>query len=124
MQKIKDLTIEGMEFQIRKFNAMDQFHLIRRLALFQTSAEGFATAIATIPDDDAEVLFRFLLSQVYIKNKSAYERVSTKQAFMRDDLDLTVLLPLAIEVIQFNLGNFMNGDIRSRLSALQQASNS
>lgn len=119
MDKIKLLTIGDKEFKINKFNAMEQFHVARRLAgLFSTSLQSgksryeqlsaFLDKIGEMRDEDAEALFIRLLSNTYIKepNGLGYSPLVASGKLMRDDMDLTEYVLLGWEVLVLNLSNF------------------
>ena len=116
--RAKVITIDDKEFQLRKMNAIKQFHLTRKIAGCFAGAMGSKNKsdqvsalldyLADLSDARAEELLFLALGNVYIKlpNGGGWAPLVTNNQMMYDDIDLITLGKVIWEVIKFNLGNF------------------
>lgn len=119
MEDIKLITLNEIEYQIRKVNAIKQFHFARKLAgcfsgLINSKDKDeqvniFISNISSMPDKQAEDILFLLLQGVYRKEPKGlgWSPVIGKSGLMYDDLDLFTLGILAVESIKINLNSFM-----------------
>lgn len=131
-----EFEVNGVKFRSRKLNALDQFHVFRKLApLFAAvgslaqalqvvddkgtgmlsvsmdSARPLIAAISSLPEKDCNEVLDKCLSVVDRDVGQAYAPIWVPEAkrMMFDDLDdAVVMIQIAIEVIRNNLGNFSN----------------
>lgn len=138
-----DFELDGYNFQAQRLDAFKQLHLSRKLAPLlpplaplivraaQTGvagnvlelaelAEPFALALAQMKDDDAESVLTMTLLSVRVQT-DAQKNVwmplwvaGAKQAAVVELNDLARLLPIALRVINYNLGNFIGGLLTNR----------
>lgn len=135
-----EIELNGQTYRIGKLNALDQFHVSRRIApiiptlipVFLKLANGeglagnigtvgdalkpFAEGIAEMSDEASEFVLSTCLSVVHRQTGTTWAPVWSKQAkaAMFDDLDLSVLLNLAIRVIKDSLEPFIRGLVTSQ----------
>ncbi|WP_011298553.1 phage tail assembly chaperone [Cupriavidus necator] len=138
----REIELASNRYSIGRLNAMQQFHVSRRIApiipalipvymRMQASGkpltedlDGLATALqpladglAALKDDDAEYVIGTCLSVVQRQQATGWARVWSGKESMFDDMDLSVTLPLVIQVISANLGPFINGLLTSQASS-------
>lgn len=120
MDNIKVITIGEREYQLRKMNAIKQFHLARKLAgLFAGMVGGnssndeerineFLTGISNMEDSKAEELLFLTLQGVYVKvpKTGGWTPLVNGNTLMFEDLSILDLGKIGFEVIRFNLSNF------------------
>lgn len=120
MDNIKVITIGEREYQLRKINAIKQFHLARKLAgLFagmigdnsntdEERINEFLAGIARMEDSKAEELLFLTLQGVYVKvpKTGGWAPLVNGNTLMFEDLNIVDLGGIAFEVIRFNLANF------------------
>lgn len=123
MASEKFITLEGSEFKLVKFNAMEQFRLARRLAgLFGAIAKSggknitsgaeqagmFLDRLSEMSDEEADALFLMLFKNTYIKEPKGlgWSPLVNGGQLMYDNLDLAVFAYLGWEVVVLNLQNF------------------
>lgn len=140
-----ELELQGKTYRVNKLDAFKQLHVSRRIApivptlipVFMEIAAGgesgdlfsnteklaeslqpFAEAIADMDDAKAEYVIGTCLSVVQRQNGQGWTNVWNVQAncSMFDDMDMSVMLPLVIQVIKDNLGSFMNGLLTKQAS--------
>lgn len=117
MDDVKIVTIDGVEYQIRKLNAFKQMHMARKLSgCFAGAAadksdpvQAAILGLSTMPDAQAEDVLLCLLQGVYRKEPKGlgWAPVVGKSGLMFEDLDLFALGELAVENIRLNLANFI-----------------
>lgn len=134
-----EIELNGNTYRIGKLNAMDQFHVSRRIApiiptlipVFLKLAQGggltgnltalgdallpFAEGISSMSDEASEFVLATCLSVVHRQTGTTWAPVWSKaaKATMFDDIDLSVLLNLAIRVIKDSLEPFIRGLVTS-----------
>lgn len=123
--------IGANSYRITKMTAMSQFHVSRRLGpilatmgiSLQTLSGGFkpdvmdfaavlgpATAVmAKMTDEDANYIIFNCLSVVTRKQGDGWAAVSTDSGLMFDDIEMPEMIRLVVDVLHFNLGNFLQG---------------
>lgn len=138
-----EIELDGNRYSLGRMSAMQQFHVSRRIApilpalipvflRFRESGkaltedlEGMAQALqpladglAALKDEDAEYVFGACLSVVQRKQPTGWANVwsATGKVAMFDDMDLSVTLPLVVQVIRANLGSFTQGLLTSQQS--------
>lgn len=119
MEDVKIVTIDGIEYQIRKLSAIQQFHMARKIGrcfsnLIQTQDKNeqinaLINNISEMKDDLAEDILFTLLQGIYRKEPKGlgWSSLTKNKMIQYDDLDLFVLGNLAIESIKINLSSFM-----------------
>lgn len=137
------IELGGDEYSLGRLSAMQQFHVSRRIApiipalipvfMRMRSAakplnedlEGLATVLqpladglAQLKDEDAEYVIGTCLSVVQRKQPTGWASVwaPSGKVAMFDDMDLSVTLPLVVQVITANLGPFIQGLLTSQQS--------
>lgn len=131
-----EFEIGGKEYRADKLNAIQQFHVGRKIAplipplipvfLKVSGMKGglkdnlssiaevlqpFADGLASLPDKDAEFVFSTCLSVVRRRQGEHLAPVWSASAntLMFDDLDIGSIIPIVVRVIQANLGPFISG---------------
>jgi hypothetical protein len=123
----------GNEYRFGKLNAMQQFHVARRLgpALIvagisvEMLSKGVLAAaddlvamagpvvsvISQMPDTEVNYVIHTCMSIVQRRQGDKWARVMTPDNthFMFDDMDMPVMIKLVIEVLKANLANFLPG---------------
>lgn len=120
------IEIGGNTYKIGKLNAIQQFHITRRLApslwaLAEASGSApsnsdpilalkpVAQAVSQLSDEDSEYVLHTCLGVVMRDQKGQWARVWAKGGgLMFDDIDLQVMMQLTFAVIRENLGNFFS----------------
>lgn len=140
-----EIDLEGNRYSLGRLNAMQQFHVSRRIApiipalipvFLRVRASGkpltddmeglaealqpLADGLAALKDEDAEYVIGTCLSVVQRKQATGWARVWSGNNTMFDDMDLSVILPLAVQVITANLGPFIQGLLTSQQSGPQE----
>ncbi|WP_283149014.1 phage tail assembly chaperone [Silvimonas soli] len=138
-----EFELNGVNYRAGKLTAFEQFHVSRKIApivptlipifLRLSKAAGdkpltenlaemgeilqpFADGIASMPDSDAEYVLGTCLSVVQRQQGGNWSVVWNKQhnTSMFDDMDIGVMLPIAVRVIRDSLGGFINGLLTSQ----------
>jgi hypothetical protein len=130
---MNELTINGLDYKFDKIPALAQFHIVRRLAPIigellgaidpKKFKEGsgldqsemvkalvpITTALAKLTDEDANYILFGLLKAVTRKQVGGgWAKVVTGEVLMFDDIDMKVMIQLAVKVFMVNLGGFIN----------------
>jgi hypothetical protein len=130
---MNELTINGLDYKFDKIPALAQFHIVRRLAPIigellgaidpKKFKEGsgldqsemvkalvpITTALAKLTDEDANYILFGLLKAVTRKQAGGgWAKVVTGEVLMFDDIDMKVMIQLAVKVFMVNLGGFIN----------------
>lgn len=128
-----ELMLGANEYSISKLNAIQQFHVARKIApmlwaMGKEALSGFqdseidgiaalkasADVLSQMSDQDSEYILKTCLTACRRRSGAGWAKVQADNGqMMFDDIDLPVILQLAFNVIRENLGNF--------LSALPQA---
>lgn len=127
------LEVKGNNYRIGTLNAMQQFHLTRRLLPlfavmgisiaqlrsgvkmditdFAPILEPVSKIMAEMSDQDSNYIILTCLSVVHREGKPGKwaPTVTESGLFMFQDMDMTVMLRLVVEVLRDNLGNFLKG---------------
>ncbi len=125
-----EVTIGDSVYQIGKLPAMTQFHVVRRigpvLATMGVSITEMATkgkslndevdmlsimgtvseVVAKMSNDDVEYVIYACLAVVRRQQGERYMNVMTGKNFQFQDIDMTVMMRLTVEVLKENLGGF------------------
>lgn len=124
-----ETEINGQQYRTGKLNAIQQFHVARRLApalwamgaaaagaeLTDLSDAGalmklgpVAEALAKMSDADTEYILKTCMSVVARQQGQGWAAVQAQNgsALMFEDIDLPVMMRLTFVVVQENLGNF------------------
>lgn len=133
----QNVELNGNHYVIGKLNAIQQFHVVRRLAPVLSELKGVMAevragktpesidpfvalipvveVISKMPDAEAEEVIFKLLAAVEMKQSSGgYAKLTSapdnlgRVSLMFNDLDLPTMMQLAVKVLMFNLGNFLN----------------
>lgn len=130
-----EFTIKDIQFTAGKLSAMDQFHVSRRImpiipALLpiyqQLKAAGdsplsgdlgkladamqpLSEVMAHMDDKDAEYIIAKCMAVVKRKHMDNWASVWSGAGLMFDDMDMSIVLPVVIRVIQDSLGPFISG---------------
>lgn len=126
-----ELTVKGNQYSVGKLGAMSQFHIARRIAPVLMAAGGVMPAIANVlsgkldanaflalvplahvlagmGDADSEYVLSECMKACQRRQGDGWQRVTASTgAFLFDDIDMTVMVQLAVAVIKSNLGNFL-----------------
>lgn len=82
---------------------------------FLGSAGAFADALATMKDADADAIFNLTLGSVQVKTSDSPEVwmplwvAGGNKPIVADLNEFSKLLPVVVRVVQYNLGNFIDG---------------
>ena len=125
MESVLTVEMSGHTYHIAKMPALEQFHIVRRLApLFgnlpieeikkdaakaaDKALPALALAISSLSDSDANYVLFGLLKNVTRKQEGAlgWGAISTGNNLMYEDIDMALMLKLAFEVLKFNLSSF------------------
>lgn len=138
-----EFELSGNTYQINKLSAMEQFHVSRRIApiiptlipIFVKLAKGeglsgdlaglgvaleaFADGISKMSDEQSEFVLSTCLSAVRRQTGDSWSPVWNKQrnVCMFSDIDLSVMINLAIRVIKDSLQPFIRGLLTSQQSS-------
>lgn len=130
-----EFEINGNQYRIGKLSAFNQFHVSRKIAPilptlipvfvklskggglsgdlsgFAEVLEPFTEGIAAMSDEASEYVLNTCLSIVQRNNDGAWRPVWSQQhkACMFEDIDLSVMINLAIRVIRDSLEPFIRG---------------
>jgi hypothetical protein len=121
-----EFDIAGNTYRAGKMDTFKQFHVSRRLAPvlgglaavaggdvkdFTAFLQPIADAIARMSDADCDFILQSCLGVVQRQQGNAWSPVfaGAGKALMFDDIDLGVMLQIAVQVIQDNLGGFFQG---------------
>ena len=140
------MEINGHEYRVGKLSAMAQFHVSRRIApilptlipiflkmsrkdpkeagIFEdldglsSVLQPFADGIAAMSDQDSEHVFTSCLSVVSRQAGNSFTPIWNQQhqACLFDDIDLSVMIKLVVEVIKDSLQPFIKGLLTSQTS--------
>ena len=124
------LTLEGRTYRIGALNALQQFHVLRRLApALATMGIGIAQlkdmrtsddfipllaplsgVAAAMSDEDANYILMTCLSAVHrLEDDGRAAPMVTQSQLVYQDIDLPQMLRLTFEVLRHNLAGFMKG---------------
>ena len=123
--------VGGNSYRIGKMNALSQFHVSRRLGpilatmgvSLQTLSGGFkpdlmdfaavlgpATAMmAKMTDEDTNYIIFNCLTVVQRKQGDGWANICSDGGLMFEDIEMPDLIRLVVDVLHFNLGNFLQG---------------
>lgn len=89
-----------------------------RLGELASALTPLAEGLAALKDEDAEYVVGACLSAVQRQQPTGWARVWAieQKRVMFDDMDMGVILPLAVQVIVENLGPFISGLLTSQAS--------
>lgn len=73
-----------------------------------------AEAFAIMPKDDVDMIITSCMSVVHRKQNTAWSPVMRNGVVMFDDIDLSTMLPMVVNVIRDSLGNFISGLLSSQ----------
>lgn len=133
-----DFELGGRKFQISKINALDQFHIARRMGpiladivpiiqqlnkkkldtlsedekldSFGKLASPFMVGLAKLSDEDAEIVLFGLLSCAEIQGASgAWMKITNKKLLLAQDLELPHLINIAGHSFMHNISGFFGG---------------
>lgn len=129
-----NVSVQGHDYVIGKLNAMDQFHITRRLAPMMANmgitaaqlkklSSGKPTqdqilallgpavgTLSAMENDNVEYIIHKCMSVVHRVDSGKAQPVQAAPGrFMYDDIDMPVMLMLTYEVCKFNLQGFMSG---------------
>ncbi len=122
-----ELELSGNNYKIGKLSAMQQLHIVRRLAptIFALSSATstdtpktdfealsalapVADMISKMSDEDSEYVVKSCLSVVFRQNATGWAKIQAGNGnLMFDDIDLSAMMKLTFEVVKDNLGNFL-----------------
>jgi hypothetical protein len=83
----------------------------------------FADALAAMNDADADYVMDNCLTAVQRQQPTGWARVVSleQKTLMFQDMDMSVILPLVVQVIVANLGPFIQGLLTSQASSPESA---
>jgi len=128
---MSEIEIKGIQYRLGTLDAMKQFHVFRRIApllkvfgqptieesdagkRFEAIAQPLAEAIADMPDETSEYIINTCLAVVQrgIANGGWAPVISRQKQLMYNDIDMTTMLRLTMEVIQENMAGFFSSDL-------------
>lgn len=82
---------------------------------FLGKADAFANALANLKDEHWDAILDLTLGSVQVRTNTSPEvwaplwQTGVSKPFVMDLDDMGKLLPIVVQVIQFNLGNFIDG---------------
>lgn len=141
-----EFIIGGNTYRAGKLSAFSQFHVSRRIApviptliplyaeiatseggfennldRLATLLQPFADGLANLKDEDAEYIMNECLGVVTREHNGKFVAAWSKSGKvpMFEDIDLGVMMQIAIEVIKDSLGNFIRGLLTSQRAAGQ-----
>jgi hypothetical protein len=122
---VTEIEIGGQQYRIGKMDAMRQFHVARRLApvlaslgISATELDGIdlfsvlgpvSEVLAKMPNEDVEYVIGSCLSVVHRREGEKWAQVQSplpQARLMYADIDMPVMVRLAVEVVKDNLGGF------------------
>ena len=139
-----EIDLNGHRYSIGKLSAKQQFHMSRRIApivptlipVFVRLAAGGkrisedpggmadvlqppADGLAAMKDEDAEYVLDTCMQAVQRKQEHGWANIwsASQRVPMFQDIDLAVMLPLALRVITENLGPLFKGCLPARPAA-------
>jgi len=127
-----ELEINNQKYRIGKLNALQQFHITRRLmpalaavglsyASLKDAANGGGTGsimeavekasevLAKMSDEDSNYVIFTCLGAVTRLSGSGYAKISQGQALAFEDIDMMAMIRLVVEVVRLNLQGFFAG---------------
>ncbi len=137
----QELDLNGHRYSIGKLSAKQQFHVSRRIApivptlipVFVRLAAGvrgitedpggmadvlqpLADGLAAMKDEDADYVLDTCMQAVQRKQEHGWTAIwsASQRVPMFQDIDLSVMLPLAVRVIVASLGPFIQGLLTSQ----------
>lgn len=137
----QELDLNGHRYSIGKLSAKQQFHVSRRIApivptlipVFVRLAAGsrgitedpggmadvlqpLADGLAAMKDEDADYVLDTCMQAVQRRQEHGWTAVwsASQRVPMFQDIDLSVMLPLALRVIVGSLGPFIQGLLTSQ----------
>lgn len=134
-----EFIVDGITYRATKLNAIEQFHIVRRLApvigrvapLFKGAGgnddnkafSAMAEAIAALPDADADYCIFGLLKAVTRKQDkgNGWGAVTVAGRLQYDDITLPAMLQIAWNALQHNLSNFFDALPSSLREQIQTA---
>lgn len=132
---MSEIEIKGQTYSVGRLDALRQFHLTRRIAPLaisgglsladlrrgavinpddlMASMAPMASVLAAMSDEDVEYVLATCLSVVKRRQEFSGQASWSPAAHgaqpMFDDIDMAVMLRLAVAVLQENLAGFMRG---------------
>lgn len=114
---MKNVTVDENEYVIGKMNAIEQFHLARRLLPLFASIEqnnggspdlkGMMVSLGALSDADAEKIIFPCLTVVRRIVAGQQQPILVRNRLMFDDLKITGIFELMLAVIEENIGGFL-----------------
>lgn len=128
---MSEITINSQTYRTGKINALQQFHVSRRLAPIlatmgvslqqlasgmQMSMDDFmptlipvSEMLARMPEEDANYIIFTCLAAVERKQNDMWAPCVSGTSMMFQDMDLPTMMRLVVEVCKDNLGAFLKG---------------
>lgn len=141
-----ELELDGKLYRLDKLQAMQQFHVSRKIAPLIPAAIGpflaingmkggidknlasiigelqpFADGLAGLADADAEFVLGTCLSVVRVQNGDKWMPIWRNGTAMFEDIDLGVMMRLTLRVIIESLGPFIRGVVTAHLAKPQDS---
>lgn len=140
---MNEFELNGQTYRVGKLNAFAQLNVSKRIApiiptlipIFVKLMDGggltgdlgglgevlqpFADGISTMPDEASDFVISTCLSVVQRQNGTTWSPVWNKQygAVMFEDIDLSIMINLAVRVIRDSLEPFIRGLVTSQTAA-------
>jgi hypothetical protein len=139
---VREVSVGTDTFRVGRLNVFDQFDVTRKIGplapalvpVFRKLGEleqlqgdkvesvveaalPFLEALAKIPNDDSRFVIGTCLSVVQRQRGSSWAPMYRDGVAMFDDLDLSTVGPLVLEVVKDNLGPFISGVLTAQMSA-------
>jgi hypothetical protein len=146
---MRELEIQGNNYRIGKLNPFEQFHIVRRVspvlvALGEIQSKmkkiedgeepdeglfakfgGLANIVSKMPDEDVDYVLKLCLKVCKrVDTNGTAPVLASSGKLMYEDIDMSVMLKIAFETIEENLGGFMRGADQSLPQASHAVSSS
>ena len=107
------MEINGNNYSFSKMNALQQFHVARRIQSLifsgkKMSLQGFSEALSKMSDEEAEAVLFPLLKSVQRENSrgGGFAPIMSEGNLMFSDIDLKTLIQLAWKALEVNFSDF------------------
>src|SRR6266566_5255373 len=98
---MQEIEINGKNYRVGRLNAIDQWHVFRKLAPVLSGLGQTFSSLPSLSDDDTEYVLRKCLAACTRHNGDQWSRISAPNgAIMFDDLDMMQMIRLTVEVLR------------------------
>ena len=113
-----EFELSGVTYKSDKINAVEQFHIARRLAPVlaelskdkENTLNNLANAISKLSNEDADFVLFGLLKCISMKesNGLGWSKISNGNMLMRDSITLPIMMQMAYKALMLNFGDFFS----------------